>query len=99
MRKNIIMAAVLLFSAVGVIFNFYRYSKIAPEIDSGSSQSEFGQNLTDFRRLKNSKLDVSLFQNSTFKSLELSKETSVFSTSTSTPGSITPGRINPFAPF
>ncbi len=100
MKRNIILASVLAVSIAGVIFNFYRYSKIAPQVDTGSSESEFGQNLSDVRRLKTLKLDISLFQNSIFKSLELSEGTSAGLTSTSTPGSTgTPGRTNPFAPF
>ena len=93
-RQNIFLIIFILLLA-GLGYFWYQNAKISPPGEEKAGSSELEIRLSELRRLKDLKLDTTLFQNPLFRKLEAStKEVP------STPASVLkPGRSNPFIPF
>lgn len=98
-KRQIIIAAILIISSLGVGYNLYRYSSMTPKlINREETKKEISKNLTDLQKLKTLKLDTSVLQDQKFKNLESGTTTAV-STPTVSAGKSEVGRKNPFVPF
>lgn len=93
---------ILILGIAGYGFYLYAPSTITPA-GTDNSSVELTQRLSDLRKLKNSRIDTSVFQDPVYKALQYSQETAQFQESNNggTPPPLTsqPGRANPFNPF
>lgn len=101
MNKQKIFIAVLVVVLLGIGYNFYRSSQTAPSPTAGGGNDlDLVQDLPKLRKLKESKLDVSIFQRDLFKNLESGRgflsEKAVLA---DLPPELQPGKANPFQPL
>lgn len=90
MNRNTVFTLVFVI-LLGVIgYMWYGYLG-APTDTDGAEQASFTKTLAEVRRLKNLKLDTSVFQDRFFLDLEEPQEIPQ--------PEVKPGRENPFAPF
>lgn len=96
MAKQKIFIIVFILAVLGMVYNFYQGSTISPESEEkGTTNTELVKDLSKIRKLKDSRLDITVFDNVVFKNLESAPELAGRPASTA----LTAGRINPFLPF
>ncbi len=90
---------ILLLIFIGILgttgFLWYRYAKTLPPSQAVKAEDSFEARLSDLRRLKDLQLDVSLFRDPFFKTLQSSEDTVGEKVKSQTKA----GRENPFLPF
>jgi len=93
MKKQNILITVFVVVLAGAAYNIYQYTGSTQSGDLLDKKNQLESNLNNFRGLRNSQLDVSIFQDPEFSSLKN------FAESSTLPPSPVPGKINPFSPF
>lgn len=88
MNRQLVLLILFIVILATIGFLWLRYSQTPPtaEVETG-----FGARLVELRRLKDLKLDIAVFQDKFFRSLELPREVPE--------PELKVGRNNPFAPF
>ena len=101
MSKQNILIIVFVLALLGVVYNFYQSSTISPATDAeGEASKDLVKDLSKIRKLKESRLDISVFENIVFKNLESSPELVKRASAAEAEASgLRPGRANPFLPF
>lgn len=90
MNRNTIFTLVFVIILGVMAYMWYGYLALPTDTD-GAEQASFTKTLAEVRRLKNLKLDTSIFQDRFFLDLEEPQEIPQ--------PAVEPGRENPFAPF
>lgn len=101
MNKQNILIIVFVLALLGAVYNFYQSSTISPVQEAENEASnDLVKDLSKIRKLKESRLDISIFENSVFKNLESAPELirRALPTGAEAAG-LRPGRANPFLPF
>ncbi|MDP3710375.1 MAG: hypothetical protein Q8R29_01480 [bacterium] len=100
MAKQKIFIIVFILAVLGAVYNFYQSSKVAPESSAvEESDTDLVKDLSKIRKLKDSRLDITVFENIVFKNLESAPELAERTPTAGTAPALTPGRANPFLPF
>lgn len=89
MDKQKILLIILVVAAIGAGIYFYQNQNQENPANTVSDNNEFKTKLAELQRLRDLKLDTSIFRDKFFQSLQLPEQPS------ETP--ITPGRPNPFS--
>lgn len=91
MNRQTILLIILVLALVGT--GYFIYQNLQPQPESAlnsQTQGEFQNRLTELQRLKELKLDTSIFQDKFFQTLQLPEKP--------LEQPLTPGRPNPFFP-
>ena len=100
MNKQKIFIIVFILAVLGAVYNFYQSSKITPgTATTGETDTDLVKDLSKIRKLKDSRLDITVFENTVFKNLESAPELIKRVPSAEIQPSLRPGRANPFLPF
>ena len=102
MKKRTLMIIISVVAVAVAIYGFYSYSQSSDNaVTASNADSDSARNLSDIRRLKDLKLDTSIFQNPSYQALQSSPAVTQFVSAGSSTPVVTgrPGRPNPFLPF
>lgn len=92
MTKQMVLSIIIAMTLLGTAYFLYQYSQSGPALEVlPQTETEFQTRLAELKRLKELRLDTSIFQDQFFRTLEVPEK------SAETP--LTPGRSNPFLPF
>ena len=87
-----ILVIILILMVIGGGYYYYQVYNIAPTAEGGSSVvADLDARLNEIRPLASAEVDVSIFDNAFFRSLNIITATTGFA--------IIPGRANPFLPY
>ena len=95
MNRQIIFLLVFVLVLGSIGYLWYGYSRTAQPAEGLRTESSLGTRLSELRRLTNLQLDISLFQDPFFKSLQVTESVA----EEKSPGRTNAGRENPFLPF
>lgn len=95
MSRQTIFILVFIIIVGSIAYVWYRYTQSLPQQERVETGGSFGTRLSELRRLKDLQLDVSLFQDTFFKSLQAPETIA----GEKIGGQTKTGRDNPFLPF